>query len=139
MMDMSVFTDKQVQPDDAMLADKLAAQYGVWHELKAYVQVKVPAVLEEWNYPGPKFGWSYRLKDKKRAIIYLLPRDGYFKVSMVFGKKAVDQVMVSSVNETIKRELATARVYAEGRGIRLNMREVSLSDIKVLVDIKMGN
>jgi len=93
-----------------------------------------------WNYSGDKYGWSFRIKDKKRAIIYLLPRDKFFKIALIFGQKATDAIMDSQVNSSIKSELASAKVYAEGRGIRIDiMDETILNDLKILIDIKISH
>lgn len=71
--------------------------------------MKYPNGLEEWNYPGKKYGWSYRIKDKKRAIIYFLPRENYFKVAFVFGQKATDIVLESDISGKIKTDLKMAK------------------------------
>lgn len=95
--------------------------------------------MDEWNYSGDKYGWGFRIKDKKRAIIYLLPRDRFFKAAFVFGQKATDAIMASRISDTIKSELASARVYAEGRGIRITVSNQSnINDIKELIDIKIA-
>jgi hypothetical protein len=139
-MDISIFTDKAIQPDQNDLEKALGDQYKNWFTLRDYVLEQYPGGIEEWNYPGVKYGWSFRIKDKKRAIIYLLPRDGYFKVAFVFGAKAFEQVMQSSVSEEIKTELAAAKPYAEGRGIRIDVEnEMVVKDVKELVWIKLGN
>lgn len=138
-MDISIFTDKSMAPDEESLADALKETYPYWVEIGDYVKSVYPAVMADWNYPGPKFGWSYRMKDKKRAILYLLPRDTCFKVAFVFGLKAFDRIMASDISDFIKNELAAARVYAEGRGIRIEVRGAEiLDDIKQLIDFKVS-
>ena len=138
-MDKSIFTDKQNMPNDADLADSLGEFTELWQDIKAYVHVKYPQAMDEWSYPGVKYGWNFRIKDKKRAIIYLLPREKYFQVAFVFGQKATDAVMESNVSHAIKSELSAARPYAEGRGIRIDVKEDGiLHDIKELVDIKIA-
>jgi len=80
------------------------------------------------------------MKNKKRNIIYFLPREGYFKVAFVFGQKAYIEVLESEVRESIKNELSEARFYAEGRGIRIDVNsEDILPDIKMLIGIKLEN
>ena len=139
-MDTSIFMDKTLIPTDSDLAGALAGRYEFWRSIKEYVHLKYPAAMDDWNYPGIKYGWSFRIKDKKRAIVYLSPRDGYFKVAMVFGQKATDKIMNSVVSASIKEELAGARVYTEGRGIRLEIRDgLVIPDIMELIDIKIAN
>jgi len=139
-MDTSIFMEKTVIPTEDELVRSLQGTYDLWHEISKYVHLCYPKAIDEWNYAGDKYGWGFRIKDSKRAIIYLGPRDGYFKVSMVFGQKATDAIMKSQVTEQVKEELMAARVYAEGRGIRIEIRnEDSIKDIKDLIDIKIAN
>jgi hypothetical protein len=139
-MDQSLFTEKKIIPTDTDLVVPLGELYEVWQSLRQYVHLKYPAAVDEWNYPGEKYGWSFRIKDKKRAIVYLLPRENYFRVAFVFGHKATDTIMNSQVSNTIKAELEAARVYAEGRGISIEVKNDDLiNDIKQLVDIKIAH
>jgi len=138
-MDISIFTDKNRVPDNNDLSDSLGNTYGLWHQIRDYAHLKYPDATDVWNYPGEKYGWSLRIKDKKRAIIYLLPRDKYFKVALVFGQKATDSIMKSTISDAIKKELEAAKVYAEGRGIRIEIKdEMLIRDIKKLIDIKLA-
>ncbi|XZF15946.1 DUF3788 family protein [Chitinophagaceae bacterium MMS25-I14] len=137
-MDKSIFTDKKTIPDAVALLHSLGNTYTLWQEIAAYVCHAYPQAADEWSYSGN--GWSFRIKDKKRVIIYLLPRDGFFKVALVFGQKATDAIMKSNVAQEIKAELGAAKVYAEGRGIRIDIKNARmLDDIKELVDIKLAN
>ena len=127
-------------PVDEDLHIALGNSYEIWQQLTGYVHLKYPAAIDMWNYSGDKYGWSFRIKDKKRVIVYLLPRDRFFKVVMVFGQKATDIIMNSPVNQAIKKELASAKVYVEGRGIRLDiLNETILNDLKTLIDIKISH
>jgi hypothetical protein len=138
MEDISIFRDKEIKPTDKDLAEKLDTTYDLWKLIYDLVLSKYPKGLVEWNYPGKKYGWSFRIKDKKRAIIYLLPRNGYFKVAFVFGQKATDSVMESEISSAIKTELMQATKYAEGRGIRIDVKNDSIiPDIEQLIDTKL--
>ncbi|PKP52145.1 MAG: hypothetical protein CVT92_10280 [Bacteroidetes bacterium HGW-Bacteroidetes-1] len=140
MDDTSIFPDKATKPTDKDLAGKLGSAYALWIKIHDIVLSKYPGGLSEWNYPGNKYGWKYRIKDKKRAIIYLLPRDLYFKVAFVFGDKAVNKIMDSKISNDIKNELNQATKYAEGRGIRIDVKNDSaIVDIEQLIDIKLSN
>ena len=139
-MEASVFTDKEREPGDKDLAAALGKTYGLWKTLRDSVLEKCPAALQEWHYPGQKYGWSFRIKDKKRAVIYLLPRERFFKVAFVFGEKATAQVLASGVSAAIKSTLGQAKAYAEGRGIRIEVRSRAvLADIAKLIEIKLAN
>jgi hypothetical protein len=140
-MAMSIFDDKTKQPTGRMLSKALGKQYQLWKDIAQYVVEKYPKAFEEWKYFSVKnYGWSFRLKDKKRNIIYLGPRDGFFMAAFVFSDKAVDAVQDSSLAQSIKDELRNAKKYPEGRGIRLEVRnKADIANIKILVDIKLAS
>jgi hypothetical protein len=139
-MALSIFDDKSKQPTKQMLAKALGKQYQLWKDIAEYVVEKYPKAGEEWKYPGVKYGWSFRLKDKKRNIIYMGPRDGFIMVAFLFGDKGVDAVQESNLPQSIKDELRNAKKYPEGRGIRLQVKnKADLANIKILVDIKLAN
>ena len=72
-------------------------------------------------------------------MIYLLPREVFFKVALVFGQKATELILASTVSEDLKNELKAAKVYAEGRGIRVEVKNKSIiDDIKKLIAIKIA-
>ncbi len=139
-MDHSVFIYKEKTPTHEDLKTVLGEKYNFWVKIKDFVRKKHPTVIGEWHYPGKKYGWSYRMKDSKRAILYLLPRNGHCKVALVFRQRATEEIMKSNLSDEIKKELQEAKIYAEGRGIRIEVKdEFVLQDIKRLIEIKIAN
>jgi hypothetical protein len=137
-MEHSIFMDKSSAPSDSDLKNVLGKDHELWMKIRDRVLQRYPGGIEEWNFPGKKYGWSFRIKDKKRAIIYLLPQEGSFMVAFVFGQKAFNSILESMVSDQIKSDLSSARVYAEGRGIRIPVPDNhSLQDIYTLIDIKL--
>lgn len=139
-MDPSIFDDKQKIPGIKDLQNVLGKNYQLWEDVTQAVDSLYPAHTDEWKFPGAKYGWFFRMKDKKRAILYFIPHRNYFEVAFVFGKKAVASVMNSKISEKIKSELGAAKVYAEGQGIRIRVdRRQDLPDIIQLAAIKIAN
>lgn len=140
MDDLNILTEKGHIPTDLDLIENLGTTYTLWYQIQEFVLDQYPKGLKEWNYPGKKYGYSYRIKDKKRAILYFLPRKNYFEVAFVYGQKATDLIMESDISLEIKNELIKARKYAEGRGIRIEVKnDLNIADIKKLVEIKLAN
>jgi len=118
----------------------LGNTFEMWESLERFTLENYPKAKTEWNFSGEKFGWSYRIKDSKRVILYLLPRDNFFKTAFVFGQKATDEILESTISEAIKAELRAAKVYAEGRGIRIEVRDsLNIPAIQNLIKIKIAN
>lgn len=77
-MGISIFACKTSLPTVEDLKLALYDKFDLWMNIRDFVFEKYLKAIEEWNFPGQKYGWSFRIKDKRRAIIYLLPRDGFF-------------------------------------------------------------
>lgn len=60
-------------------------KFHVWSAIQEYVYSQYPEAETDWTYP--KYGWNFRMKDKKRAILYFLPRNKFFKVALSSVKK----------------------------------------------------
>lgn len=135
----SIFTDKHTEPNEKDLEIALGNTCNIWQYLRDFTKKKYPEAISEWNFSSEKFGWSFRLKDKKRVLIYLLPRDQYFKVAFVFGDKATDAILESTIDDSIKNEIKAAKKYTEGRGIRIEIKDQMLvADIEKLIAIKVA-
>ncbi|WP_291132201.1 DUF3788 family protein [Flavobacterium sp. UBA7682] len=136
----SIFTNKSETPNEVQLQEALGKTYVYWQTFAEHTKKLYPKAICEWNFSNEKFGWSLRIKDKKRVIIYLLPRDNFFKVAFVFGQKATDEIMTSNISESIKKELLATKVHAEGRGIRIDIKDETLqNDILNLIEIKINH
>lgn len=137
-MPHSIFMQKEIIPDDAALQQALGTTHALWEEIRNATGETGKVEKEAWHFSGAKHGWSYRMSDKKRVIIYLLPRDGYFKVAFVFGEKAVEAIQETSIDPLIVEVLLSAKKYAEGRGIRIDVKDKGVvEDVLKLVEMKV--
>jgi hypothetical protein len=120
-MPHSIFLDPTYCPTDIQLTEALGENYRFWETVRDGALKSGKVETEGWHFGGENFGWSYRISDKKRVLIYLLPRDGFFKVAFVFGEKAIEEVKKSAINSNLIEELIAAKKYAEGKGIRFSV------------------
>lgn len=56
-MDISIFTYKAQKPNDNDLLIALGETHNIWIDLHDFVITKYPKAVEEWNFPGAKYGW----------------------------------------------------------------------------------
>jgi hypothetical protein len=139
-MALSVLDNKSEQPDDGALAAVLGRSKARWDELIAHVAREYEPVSEEWSYGGAKYGWSLRLKRKKRTILYLIPCQRYFLCAFVFGGKATELARRSALPDKVMTTIDEAPVYGEGRGFRLEIRtKADVATMQTLAQIKMAN
>ena len=77
------------------------------------------------------------LQYKKRTLLYLTPEKEKVTAAIVLGERAYGIAMTSSLPAAIKKLLAEATPYAEGRGIRFSVSSPhDMSTIRQLVKIK---
>ncbi|NMC43442.1 MAG: DUF3788 domain-containing protein [candidate division Zixibacteria bacterium] len=139
-MTLSAFDDKTKQPQDDDLAAMLGKTISLWNELKQSIAAKYAPVTAEWGFACKAYGWGLRLKRDKRAILYMTPGKGYFLVSFALGEKAVAAAHQQKLPAAILKIFDDAPKYAEGRGVRFEIR--SANDIHHMVrlaEIKMAN
>ncbi len=136
-MALSVLDDKAVVPDEKQLAVAIGKSIRLWSEIRGHIFERYGKVVEEWSYSGKNYGWSWRAKQGKRALVYLIPQKGFFLAAFCFGDKAVAMIEASDVPEAIKAELRSAKKYVEGRGVRIAIRKAGdVKIIRTLLEIK---
>jgi hypothetical protein len=139
-MALSAFDDKSRKPGTGDLKKMLGRTSAHWENLIAYLAGEYTPLDQTWNFAGANWGWSLRLKQKKRTILYLTPCKAYFFVGFVLGEKAVKAAHESSLPDSILTVIDAAKKYAEGRGVRLEIRNnKDLDNVKKLCAIKTAN
>ena len=139
-MALSAFDDKSKVPKAADLEKMLGRTWAHWINLIEHAASEYPPLEEKWNFAGEKWGWAFRMKQKKRTILYMTPCKGYFLVGFVLGEKAVKAAHDKGLPAPILAAIDQAPKYAEGRGIRIEIRnKKDFENVKKVAAIKMAN
>jgi hypothetical protein len=139
-MSTSIFTDRSTEPTTADLLETLGATGDLWTDLRQRLEDEYGPLVEEWKHYGQKTGWLLKLLRKKRNLFFLTPLEGHFRMTFVFGDKAVAAIEESDVPREIIEDLRQARKYAEGRGVSVFVRTPEdVETMKKLVAIKLAN
>jgi hypothetical protein len=138
-MALSAFDDKMKPPQPQDLAVTLGKTFVFWNELKAKIEGKIGPTSFEWGYTSKTTGWGMRAKTDKRTILYLTPCEGYFLASFALGEKAVKIARESNLPANVLKIIESAPKYAEGRGVRLEVRSArDVRNVEKLATIKMS-
>jgi hypothetical protein len=139
-MALSVFLDKSKRPGEHDLSETLGETKQLWDQVKTYVKETVPDIIEDWKHYGKNSGWTMKLLKKKRNLFFSYPGEGHFTVVFVFGDKAVQAVENSPLPPDIIQTLKEAKKYAEGRGLRVTVKnQDDVEVVKKLITIKIAN
>ncbi len=136
----NVFAGQANQPTEKQLAAALGDCCELWQQLVADLKSEAGIDTAEWNTSSVKLGWSLRLQAKKRNIVYLGPRDGWFLASFALGDKAIAAARKSDLGAAVSLIIAESKRYPEGTAVRIEVRsESDLQTVKRLAKIKIEN
>jgi hypothetical protein len=134
---LSAFADKAHQPTDKDLRLVLGKAFTAWVRLIELVSDRIVPISQVWGFTSVSTGWGLRLKRNDRVILYLTPREDHFLVSFALGEKAVVAARGRKLPESIMKAIESAPRYAEGRGVRIEIRQVrQVSALATLAEIK---
>jgi len=137
-METNVFDDKSVEPNYMDLIEVLGKTGTYLEKIKKHLEEECPNVNEEWKFYSQKSGWIFKFLQKKRAVFYLMPFRGYFRLTFWMNDKAVDEVGKSDLPENIISTLRSAKKYREGRSIHIYVKHSGdVEIVKKLITIKV--
>ena len=139
-MALSAFDDKTSPPKRAALMRVLGRAGVHWDALLAGVKNDYAPVTTEWGFAGAKWGWSLRVKQGKRNIVYLTPCDGHFLAGTALGKKAVQAALEGRAPARHKKAIEDAPQHTQQ--YRLYLLPVGKKDLAAalrLVAVKVAN
>jgi hypothetical protein len=135
-MTPNAFIGRTKPPTDDELSAELGVVRALWNELLADLALPV----QEWNIYSPKAGWSLKLKQGKRTIVYLAPCHGSFRVAFILGAKAVEAARASKLSKAVMKIIDEAPRYPEGAGVRLEITtRRQLPAVLKLAAVKLAN
>ncbi|MDR2866249.1 MAG: DUF3788 domain-containing protein [Methanomassiliicoccaceae archaeon] len=138
-MSLSAFGDKGVMPDDHAVSSALGANKQLWDEIKDHA-ASYNDMNEEWKFYSKAAGWTLLIRSGKRTLFYMMPMNGLFRVSFVFGGKAADEAQRSDLPDALINTITTAKQYAEGRSFMTDVKEKDdVSTVIRLIAIKDAN
>ena len=137
----NAFLGKTTQPTDVEVASALGPAAKLWKEFINWMAEEKGVTGQEWKgIVVKKYGWSLRLKQKSRNIIYLSPGNNCFMASFVLSDKALQEAKAAHLPKHVQHALASAPKYPEGNGLRLLVRHgANLSAIRKICAIKLAN
>jgi hypothetical protein len=137
----NAFIGKSEQPSPEEISAALGPSATLWRDFVAWMATELGVATQEWKGVCPnKYGWSLRLKQKSRNIVYLSPIEGAFRVSFVLSDRAVKAAGKTRLPGAVTKALAHAPRYPEGTGLRLTVSRVAdLPAVRKLAAIKLAN
>lgn len=138
-MALSALEDRAVEPTAVELERVLGSAQAVWNELITRMESSYGPLSAGWSFAGAKYGWSCRLRRKKRTILYLIPQKGSLLVGVVLGDRALSLLRRDDLSPATLNVIDEAPRYGEGTGFRLPVESASdCADVEIVVEAKMA-
>ncbi|MCX6144984.1 MAG: DUF3788 family protein [Ignavibacteriales bacterium] len=126
-----LFDRKEDVPDEPKLKKALGDVYPVYKELLALTET----YQREWKFYGPKIGWQFKVTHKGKALFYLTPQDGSFRLGLAVRDKEKEVLLKSKLPAKAKEELVAAKRYPEGWPLHLHVNKQSdMKAVRLVVD-----
>jgi len=126
------FDRKEVIPDDPELKKTLKGA------LPAYMEILtlIDGFSREWKFYGPRLGWLLKVTQKGKALFYLTPEDGSFRLGLAVRDKEKEVLLNSKLPAKAKDELAHAKRYPEGHPLKLQVKKESdMRTVRLVIGI----
>ncbi|HEY2468095.1 MAG TPA: DUF3788 family protein [Terracidiphilus sp.] len=136
----NAFPGRLTKPSEADLANALGSSAKIWKEFVAWMADEEGVSQQEWKgIVVKKYGWSLRLKQKGRNIVYLGPGKDCFMVAFTLSDKELNTAKAAHLPRAVADVLAHAPRYPEGNGLRLVVRRAGdLAAIRKIAAIKLA-
>lgn len=96
-----------------------------------------PRITSVWQF-SPRSGWYKVYLLKKRRLLYFVPRRNDFHLSLILGRKAVDQLKEGPFARQTNRLLKTARHYPEGIAFVFDLKSFNRDLLGALLAAKLA-
>jgi len=136
-MATSIFDNKEIVPNDEDLENILKSSLDAYSKLMSYLENEYGSLTNEWKFYSKNAGWTLRISNKKRNLVFLSPNEDYFLVTVNMGLKVSEIALDSDISDNTKDIIKQAKVYTEGISILIEVKnEEDLDDIKTILDIR---
>lgn len=124
-------------PAKAELQAFLGSASELWNAIICVLEQRFSSLEQQWRPSKAGFGRLCLLRHKTRTLLYLTPDKEKIWIAVVLGERAAAIAASSTLPVEIKKLIAEARPYAEGRGIRFAVTSAAeIPVITTLVAIK---
>ena len=118
----NAFAGKLKPPTAQELVNALGPTKALWESVLTNLAEELQLTHHEWGSSSAKLGWSLRVKEGDRIVVYLAPWRGGFCARFVLGDKAVRSALAGGLPEDIAACIRNGKSYAEGTPVSVDVR-----------------
>lgn len=136
-MATSIFDNKEIVPNEEDLKEVLKENINIWNQLIDYLEEEYGPLTSEWKFYSKNAGWTYRISNEKRNLIFLSPNDKYFIASINMSVNVSKILLDMDLPEEIKTIIKETKAYREGKSVLITIKnENDLENIKTMLNVR---
>jgi hypothetical protein len=125
------------RPTEKIMLRLIGAKAPLWSELRDYLAAHYGGHVPVLSVGKKEYDWTIRYRKGGKTLVTLLPEKNNFCVLVVLGREEVARARDMALNPTVKKILATAKQYHDGRWLWIrpgNRKDVE--SVKALLIVK---
>jgi len=128
--------DKSVKPEAIILKSTLNKTFSYYDELINSTN----GFMHEWNYSKTS-GWMMKISDRKKALLYLIPLTGSFKISLTVRENEKEILLHEQEFADMHDQIKNAKKFIEGYALQFMITDKesyakSIKLIKILISLR---
>jgi hypothetical protein len=135
----SAFLDRKSPPTEPELQRVLGKAALLWQQLLDELGAAHAPLAPSWSWSGSSHGWLLKLQRRGKTLGYLIPCEGFLVASFALREKAFAAALAEEWPAAVRRALSEAPRFAEGRGVKLELRaRKDLDAARRLAELKLA-
>jgi hypothetical protein len=110
------FPDKSIKPAPKTLQAALGSAHAYYEKVLALSG----SYSREWNFTKSS-GWILKVYDSKKALFYLIPLNGGFKISLTLRGDERDAFLCDAGLRTMHDRIASSKKFPEGFALQFDI------------------
>jgi hypothetical protein len=117
-MEERQFCNKSSKPTNDNIKKVLASVFSYYNQFMENTKT----FSKEWNY-SKSSGWIQKVFDNKKALLYLIPLNNQFIISMTVRENEREILLNDKEIDFHKEQLKQAKKYSEGYAMRFSVTD----------------
>jgi hypothetical protein len=110
------FLDKSNKPTGQAIQAALGLVYTCYNEVMGLTA----SFSQDWIF-SKSSGWMLKIFDRKKALLYLIPLNDGFKISLTIREDERDAFLQDGELETMHNKISSSKKYAEGFALQFDI------------------
>jgi hypothetical protein len=110
------FIEKAVKPTEKTLQTALESAYNYYKKVIDLAS----SYSQEWAF-SKSSGWMLKVSDKKKSLLYLIPLNNAFRISMTIREKEREAFLKDKELGLLHEKISLSKKYPEGFAMQIDI------------------